>query len=42
MNSYIPKDWRIWFALSLTFFWFCFLVIYMRETSAGAPFLTCL
>jgi hypothetical protein len=28
-KPYIPKDWRILFALILTFLWFCFLWIYI-------------
>ena len=39
MNSYIPKDWRIWFALGLTFFWFCFLIIYMARNVGWGSFL---
>ena len=39
MNSYIPKDWRIWFALGLTFFWCCFLFIYIARNVGWGSFL---
>ena len=39
MKSYIPKDWRIWFAISLTFFWFCFLAIYIARNVGWSSFL---
>jgi hypothetical protein len=39
MKSYIPKDWRIWFAISLTFFWFCFLAIYIAQNVGWSSFL---
>lgn len=39
MKSYIPKDWRIWFGLSLTFFWFCFLFIYIDRNVGWSAFL---
>ena len=39
MNSYIPKDWRIWFALGVTFFWFCFLIIYIARNVGWGSFL---
>ena len=39
MNTYIPKDWRIWFALGLTFLWFCFLAIYIARNVGWASFL---
>ncbi|GJM11897.1 MAG: hypothetical protein DHS20C12_03000 [Pseudohongiella sp.] len=39
MKSYIPKDWRIWFGLSLTFFWFCFLWIYIARNVGWGSFL---
>ncbi len=39
MNSYIPKDWRIWFGLSLTFFWFCFLFIYVDRNVGWNAFI---
>lgn len=39
MKSYIPKDWRIWFALGLTFFWCCFLFIYIARNVGWASFL---
>ena len=29
MKYHIRKVWRIWFAIGLTFFWFCFLTIYL-------------
>ena len=39
MKSYIPKDWRIWFALGLTFFWCCFLFIYIARNVGWGSFL---
>ena len=39
MKSYIPKDWRIWFALGLTFLWFCFLAIYIARNVGWSSFL---
>ena len=39
MNTYIPKDWRIWFALVLTFLWFCFLAIYIARNVGWDSFL---
>lgn len=39
MKSYIPKDWRIWFALVLTFFWCCFLFIYIERNVGWGSFL---
>ena len=39
MKSYIPKDWRIWFGLSLTFLWFCFLLIYIARNVGWGSFL---
>lgn len=39
MKSYIPKDWRIWFGLGLTFFWFCFLAIYIARNVGWGSFL---
>jgi len=39
MKSYIPKDWRIWFGLSLTFLWFCFLIIYIARNVGWSSFL---
>lgn len=39
MKSYIPKDWRIWFALALTFLWFCFLAIYIARNVGWGFFL---
>lgn len=39
MKSYIPQDWRIWFGLSLTFLWFCFLLIYIDRNVGWASFL---
>ena len=39
MKSYIPKDWRIWFGLSLTFLWFCFLIIYIARNVGWGSFL---
>jgi len=39
MKSYIPKDWRIWFALALTFLWFCFLAIYIARNVGWGSFL---
>ena len=38
-KSYIPRDWRIWFGLSLTFFWFCFLFIYIARNVGWGSFL---
>lgn len=38
-KSYIPRDWRIWFGLSLTFLWFCFLFIYIARNVGWAAFL---
>tara|TARA_R110002073_G_scaffold107077_2_gene241502 strand:- start:747 stop:1562 length:816 start_codon:yes stop_codon:yes gene_type:complete len=38
-RSYIPKDWRIWFGLSLTFFWFCFLLVYIARNVGWGSFL---
>ena len=38
-RSYIPKDWRIWFGLSLTFLWFCFLLIYIARNVGWGSFL---
>jgi len=39
MKSYIPKDWRIWFAIGLTFFWCCFLAIYIARNVGWGSFL---
>lgn len=39
MRSYIPQDWRIWFGLSLTFLWFCFLLIYIARNVGWGSFL---
>jgi len=39
MKSYIPQDWRIWFGLSLTFLWFCFLLIYIARNVGWGSFL---
>jgi hypothetical protein len=39
MKSYIPKDWRIWFALGLTFLWCCFLFIYIARNVGWGSFL---
>jgi len=38
-RSYIPRDWRIWFGLSLTFFWFCFLFLYIQRNVGWDAFL---
>ena len=39
MKSHIPRDWRLWFAISLTFFWFCFLTIYIARNGGWGSFL---
>ena len=39
MKSHIPRDWRLWFASSLTFFWFCFLTIYIARNVGWGSFL---
>ena len=39
MKSHIPRDWRLWFASSLTFFWFCFLTIYIVRNGGWGSFL---
>lgn len=38
-KSYIPQDWRIWFGLGLTFFWCCFLLIYIARNVGWGSFL---
>ncbi len=38
-KSYIPQDWRIWFGLSLTLFWFIFLLIYIDRNVGWGSFL---
>ena len=38
-KAYIPKDWRILFALILTFLWFCFLWIYIARNVGWGSFL---
>ncbi|MEX0964082.1 MAG: hypothetical protein WDZ52_08605 [Pseudohongiellaceae bacterium] len=38
-KSYLPQDWRIWFGLSLTFFWFVFLLIYIARNVGWGSFL---
>ena len=37
--SYIPQDWRIIFALTLTFFWFAFLAIYIARNVGWGQFM---
>ena len=39
MKSYIPQDWRIWFGLSLTFLWFCFLLAYIDRNVGWSSFI---
>ena len=38
-RAYIPRDWRIVFALILTFLWFCFLWIYIARNVGWGSFL---
>lgn len=38
-KAYMPKDWRILFALILTFLWFCFLWIYIARNVGWGSFL---
>lgn len=38
-KSYIPSDWRIQFGIGLTFFWFCFLYIYIARNEGWGSFL---
>ena len=38
-RAYIPQDWRILFALTLTFLWFCFLWIYIARNVGWGSFL---
>jgi len=39
MKYHIRKVWRIWFAIGLTFFWFCFLTIYIARNVGWGSFL---
>ena len=39
MKYHIRKVWRIWFAIGLTFFWFCFLTIYIARNGGWGSFL---
>ena len=38
-KSYLPRDWRIIFALALTFLWFTFLAIYIARNVGWGSFL---
>ena len=38
-RAYIPRDWRIVFALILTFLWFCFLWVYIARNVGWGSFL---
>ncbi len=37
-KSYLPRDWRIIFALALTFLWFTFLAIYIARNVGWGSF----